>query len=290
MNTKLLLAISCIILHSSLTAQQIKLAGQVSLHNSKYNTGEIEYIDNVEITAAFTTPAVSDVEGKFELEFVDIDEGTSLDIKADKAGLEIVNGADLRDVVLGRLLPLKIYLAPKGAIVKAQTEIYNISIKTLTAQHEKLIAQLEEKNEQSDSLINDLEHKLNRTIANRFEAEQLLTEQLYKTKRRLPEFAKKLASVNLDFASEMYRKAYDYVKEGEIEKAIETLDEEILDKDAEDAVTQIDGMKNNIEIVDSTISIEYERFDSNIKSLFLEADAYEKQLEYNKNNWNTIGL
>ena len=282
MNTKLLIIISCSLLSFSLEAQQINLMGQVSIHNSKYNTGTIKYVKNVQIIADFTSPAITDTEGKFELEFVGLSKGTSISISVEKEGLELVNDPDLQDIVLGRLTPVKVFLAPKGQVIKAQTEIYNISIEVLTAQHEKIIQELKKDNANTQKVINELEQRLGRTIANRFEAEKILNEQLSNTKRRLPEFARELATTNLDFASEMYRKAYAYVKAGEIEKAIETLDEKVLDKDADNLVISFRRIKKSINNLDSAMVLEKERYDTNIQALLLKAEGYQKQFEYHK--------
>lgn len=269
---------SCFI--SIVNAQQIRLEGVVTIHNSKYNTGKTKYVSNTQIFAEFTNPASSDDKGNFELIFVGIEEGTSIKIHAEKSGLEIVNKRELSDVVVGRRIPLKIYLAPIGELAKAQTELYNVSIASLTKRHNKIIAQLRGEAKNSNAAIKDLEQKINRAISDRFEAEQILTEQLNTTKQRLPEFAKELAIVNLDYASKMYQEAYEYFKNGEIEKAIETLDEAILDREAKEALERLSTLKNDISTLDSAKVIAEKDLCENIKSLILKAKAHYQKLQY----------
>ena len=115
-----------------LVAQEIALKGQVSIHNSKYRTGTIDLVQNAFVQADSAGSVNTDVNGNFKLIFSGISIGTSVTIKIEKAGLEIVNQNDLQDVVLGRRIPLKVYLAPKGQIAKARVELYRISIQTLT--------------------------------------------------------------------------------------------------------------------------------------------------------------
>ena len=43
------------------------------------------------------------------------------------------------------------------------------------------------------------------------------------------ELAEKFAEVNLDEASEIYKEAFSYFQDGDIEKALESLDDKILD-------------------------------------------------------------
>ena len=87
-------------LQPSLHAQQVELRGTVAVHNSKYETGEVIYVQNAYLSAPFTVPATSDVEGNFVLEFVGLASGTALKIEAEKAGLEVVNTRELEEVVL----------------------------------------------------------------------------------------------------------------------------------------------------------------------------------------------
>ena len=117
-------------------AQQIQLRGTVAVHNSKYETGEVKYVQNAYIRAPFTMPAASDVAGEFVLEFVGLASGTALKIEAEKAGLEVVNTRELEEVVLGRKFPLRIYVAEKGKLAQAQTELYQISKEALFARRE----------------------------------------------------------------------------------------------------------------------------------------------------------
>ena len=99
-------------------SQQVQLRGTVAMHNSKYQTGKVIYVQNTYLSAPFTKPALSDVKGVFTLEFVGLDPGMAMKIEASKQGLEIVNTRDLDEVVIGRRLPLRIYVTQKGNLAK----------------------------------------------------------------------------------------------------------------------------------------------------------------------------
>lgn len=263
----------------SMQAQQINLNGLVSIHNSKYETGEIQYVPNAFVSADFTTSTNTDGNGKFSLVFSGIPSGTDVSVKVKKADWEIVNKKTLQEVVVGRLTPIRIFLAKKGKINQARVELYNVSLDALTARRDRLIAQLRRDDAESQEVIKELEQKLNRTISNRFEAEELLNKQLAATKQRLPEFSLKLAKVNLDFASEMYRTAYEHFKKGEIEEAIEAIDEAVLDKEAEDAKIKLWQARKDISNLDTALVANKEQLRELIKSYYLLARSLQEQAQ-----------
>ena len=83
-----------------------------------------------------------------------------------------------------------------------------------------------------------------------------------------------------DFVSEMYRKAYEYFKIGQIEKAIETLDEVKLDKSAAEALDNLNQLKTDIINLDSALYGEKQRLNNYIQSVLIEAKGYHHQLQY----------
>lgn len=261
-------------------AQQINLTGQISIHNSRYETGEIEYVQNAFIEAPFAGSTNSDSEGLFRLIFQGIAAGETIRLAVEKAGLEIVNRKDLSEVVLGRLQPLQIYLAPKGKLAQAQVELFNISKSALLRRHNAQIALLRQANAQSDSLIQELQQKLNTEIANRFEAEELLNQQLLDVQRRLPEMAKKLSQVNLDFVSDMYREAYEYLRIGEVELAIETLDEAVLDEEARLIIERITIAQAGLDSLELAEEINLAALDTLVRSQVLQARILAEEEHY----------
>ncbi len=160
------------------SAQQIQLKGSVAVHNSKYSTGKVAYVKDAFVTAPFTRPAAIDNKGVFALEFVGLGAGTSIALQLEKEGLEVVNTHDLEDVVISRKLPVRIYVAKKGELAKAQTELYNISKEALFAKRDALIVRLRADNAQSKATITELEQQFGQQLVNRFEAEDLLRDKI----------------------------------------------------------------------------------------------------------------
>ena len=222
-----------------LTAQQITLGGQVSIHNSGYQTGKIIYVQNANVNAPFTSPDDTDVEGKFNLEFVGIAEGTALQIEVDKQDLEVVNERTLQSIILGRRSNVKVFLVPKGELAKAKVELYNVSLAAITANHDALIGELRKGGDKAQAVIERLKIQLNKEITNKFEAEELLNQQLEALKQRLPETIREIAAVNLDFASKRYQEAYELYKTGQVEEALSKLDEVALEQDVQQSIFNI---------------------------------------------------
>ncbi|GJM31789.1 MAG: hypothetical protein DHS20C18_07900 [Saprospiraceae bacterium] len=283
MNLKFLVALNfCLLLFFAGRSQQITLRGQVSIHNSQFRTGQIEYVKNAFVSAPFTTPDDTDDLGLFHLEFVGLDAGTSVKLDLEKVGLEVINQRDLQDVIIGRKNPLKVFMAPKGELAKAQTELYQVSINALTASHDQMILRLRQEGDESKAALAEVAQKLKRSVADRFEAEKLLQEQLETIKKQLPEFAQELSIVNLDFATEMYQKAYTFFKVGEIEKAISILDETQLDLDAAVALENITQIDKDITSLEAAKINEQERLDQLIESYQLKATSFRLLFQFRK--------
>jgi hypothetical protein len=117
---KVIITLVCILTCFHLFPQQITLDGQVSMHNSKYNTGKIQYVKDAYVTASFAAPDDTDTEGRFCLVFVGIKSGVSVKVTVEKAGLEVVNTRDLEQVIIGRKDVLRVYLAAKGELARCQ--------------------------------------------------------------------------------------------------------------------------------------------------------------------------
>ena len=220
-------------------AQRITLEGRVSILNSEYHTGKIEYVEGALVSAPYATTEATNKKGIFKLEFAAVDGGNSVTVTAEKAGLEVANPAALQSVAIGRENPLLIFLAEKGQLKQAQSELLNSCRLALTARHQALIARLRREGVESRAAILELQKQFNREITGPFEGEQLLNEQREELASRLPERAEELARVNLDFASSSYRPAFEHFKLGEIEQAIETLDEAALEMQADAALASL---------------------------------------------------
>ena len=144
----------------------------------------------------------------------------AIKIEASKQGLEIVNTRDLDEVIIGRKLPLRIYVTEKGNVAKAQTELYKVSQQALFASRDQMIARLRGEKAQSEAAVAELQKRFGQELKDRFAAEDLLRKKVEEQQRQLPKFAMELAKKNLDNASELYIQAYEFLRQGKVEKTI----------------------------------------------------------------------
>ena len=279
---KLLLIIGVILLSitPSLIAQHITLEEQVSIHNSKYETGTIQYVQNAFATAPFSGSDETDIDGKFGLTFVGMDAGTEVKVSVEKADLDLVNIYHLQQVIIGRKTLLRVYLTEKGKLAIAQLELFNISKKALFAQKDALIARLQGSEKQKKAALQELESKLGIEIADKATAIELLDSKIENLEKRLPEFAQKMAEVNLDFASDLYISAYEYFKKGEIEKAILVLDDAQLEASYQKAISTIAEGKKLQEIGKDLAKKGLLQVDQIIESYELKAESYSLLFQY----------
>ena len=278
--TTLIIEFLLVSMSQSILAQEIELKGQVSIHNSKYDNGEIEYVPNAFASAPFAGSDDTDVEGKFNLTFVGIDGGTTVKVSVEKDDLEVVNDYDLQQVIIGRKSVLRVYLAKKGNLALAQTELFNICKDALFAQKNALIARLQGNKQERDAAIQELETNLGIEIPDVATAIDVLETKMENLEKRLPEFAQKLAAVNLDFASDLYIRAYEHYKKGEIEKAILVLDDAQLEASYKTALTTIEKGQTLENIGQELQDKGLMQVDQIIESYQLKAESYDLLFQY----------
>lgn len=263
-----------------LYAGEIVLNGQISIHNSKFKSGEVAYVQNAFVSAPFSKSANTDVEGKFQLEFVGVTAGTGMRLKVDKMGFEVVNLSEIQQVVLGRTEPIRVFLIEQGGLEEAQLDLYNISKEALYQKRDSIIRQLRANEQLSQKTIKDLQERFKIEIEDRHAAEEVLNRQIEELEKRLPQFAMDLARHNLDFASDLYIEAYFLFLNGDIDKVIELLDfaalEEINQK-AEETFRK----GEEFELAGKKLKEEAEfQFRENIENYKLLAEAYLLLLDY----------
>jgi tetratricopeptide (TPR) repeat protein len=186
------------------------LAGIITLKDS----GGIP-IKGVTITARGANPAVSKNSGLFEMQFIGKKPGDRVILSVYKKGLEVVNSNELE--VRLRSDPddlVKIVMCKEGERDENALIYYKIAAKNINENYEK---RLQEIKAQSASDTNKIiaELKAHRDVALSW-AKKL---------------AEKFARVNLDDAHELYKTAFDYFKQGNIEKALKVLDDAKIEND-----------------------------------------------------------
>ncbi len=246
--------------HNALCAQStqdIPLPGIVVRQNSRKADGTVDRISGVDLRARKAIPTQSDAHGNFTLIFSDVPPGNTVRIQADRIGMEVVNQTELENAaVLGRTAPLKVVMCPKGELYENQVRYYAIAESEILKRYEKRRKILETKSKAQEALVEQLRTELATEINSREEALELLAQQKEAALAKANELSNQFARVNLDDASELYRKAFEFFQAGEIDQALgylrqanlPALVEQILEEERrlallKDQVVQRDSLK-----------------------------------------------
>lgn len=261
-------------------SQQIPLYGRVSILNSKYNNGTIEFVKDAFVTSEGTKSTNTDDSGYFHLEFVGLPKGTQLQIQVEKFGFEVVNSKDLAHTVLGQTGALIVHLCPLGQLDKVRSEFYNINMKALDAFYDSVVTNLYSSLENSRKMISELETRLNLVISDRETAKKILIGHIENLKKQLPEIANELAVQNLDFASKLYIEAYEHLRKGQIEKTLALLDDARLEHEEEKASQNIKLGQRSISDGQNLQLSALSQFDQIVENRLLKAKGHVLLGEY----------
>jgi tetratricopeptide (TPR) repeat protein len=170
-------------------------------------------LSGVQILFIGSSPEVSNNDGIFGLSFNEKSYGDLIfSEKISKEGYELVNDIDLKHTTLSKD-SLVVVMCKDGLIAKMKAEYYDISMSTFTKNHE--------------IKLNELTELLKKNIIDEsaYQKEIFdLEEKFKKAKEYAKQLAEKYARTNFDDVSEIYKEAFNYFKDGELDKTIELLD------------------------------------------------------------------
>ena len=200
---------------------QVVLKGVVSVQNSKTYSGKTQFVKNAEVehinpNKAKTKDVTGD-DGKFTLNIKGVETNTQTQITVTPFGefadYVVVNEKELKDVTLGRITPLSVYVCKKGELEQRQAEMVGINMRKLEERMEKdkkrlqnELDGLKSKNDYLNSRYREIKDSLDiisKNIDNAFE--------------RIMEYAKNMVHENLDEHDEMYIKAYHCFSKGDFD-------------------------------------------------------------------------
>jgi tetratricopeptide (TPR) repeat protein len=200
-------------------AEVITLKGKISLN---FRGGQP--VQGVQVTASSgASPTESNTSGLFDLKFSKKKPGAKVLLIVTKPGFEVVNRFAQETILRAKPEDLvEIIICKTGERNYYAVLHYQIILEQIA-------------NSEYDKDFKEIKGKLNKLLKTREEKEheiKKLYDQLasLETQRdtalaRSKELAEKLAEENLDEVSELYKKAFGYFQNGEIEKALEVLDD-----------------------------------------------------------------
>lgn len=247
MKNWILLALLLLVNTSRAVAQEIPLRGNVLVHNSLYRSGVLTYVPGAEISAPKAKTQVTGNSGEFIMVFAKQDAGTPAGLSVVHPHFVLVDTGELAKVTVGDASRLRIAVAKPGHLAQAQVEYNRINLEALLKNHNEMIRKLRGTIEEQKTTIATINAQFDQKLADRFAAEDFLEEKLEQLKLRLPEISLQMAKVNLDFASDRYREAFDYLEKGEFLEVLRVLNDSVLTASANE---KMDAYRRNR--VDST--------------------------------------
>ena len=215
------IAIALLLSYSlAVSAQQTPISGTVSIHNSQFKTGTRQYVQNAQVEDDFgkANAATTDATGNFKLVFVGADKGKSVVLSIKKAGLQVVNTSDLT-AIAGQTDALKISMAHPDSIAEYRKRLYNIG---KSEAEKNLYAQLKKKGAAIEALQKDAQR--NAIAIEKLQKEYAELDKYAKNiEEQAQDLARRYAPINLDDAAPLYREAFGYFQQGDLEKAMQIL-------------------------------------------------------------------
>ncbi len=211
---KLILILICLLITGTCFAEKATgLRGIVVLQNSKGQP-----VSGAQISAFDAMPQGTESSGRFELVFTaNKKAGDKVVLSVQKQGLEVVNRKEL-DVIIPANPDeiVRIVMCKTGERDRHARMYYEIAEKSINDSYEERLKQINEKYEK------DLTEK-NKEI-------QKLKDQKTAGLSQAKDLAEKFAEVNLDDVSALYKEAFALFQKGDIDKAIQVLEDKKMDK------------------------------------------------------------
>jgi len=252
---------------------QISLNGVISVQNSKTETGKTELVPNAQVEcdkgqSAKAQPKTSDSEGKFTLE-VDGEKNMQIAISVIPKGkyqdYVVVNEYKIKDITLGQLRPVGVYICKKEDLDKRRGDMVGINWQKQKEPYEKEIRKLqaelkilEDNNDYFNSRIKEIEDNI-----------KLIESDKNKMLERIKEYAQALVKVNLDEADNSYILAYNCFARGELDSVKIYLPYSEIEKELKDGFKQRNDakeMKVVAQNINEAAQIEDERGLAKIKN------------------------
>ena len=270
---KLIIFVVILGITASSVAQQIPLKGVVSVQNSKIQTGTTQYVKNAEVTHPNAKNDVTDDDGKFTLNITGLKQNIQTQITVILSGAYsnyvIVNEKELRDITLGRITPVSVYICKKGDLEQRQAEMVGINMRKLEQRMEKdknrLQKELEELKQNNDYL--------NVRYSQIKDSLDILSKNIDKAFEHIKGYAQTMVLENLDDKDDNYIKAYYCFAKGELDSVKYYLKDDELNKKYQQLVQLQQDAKKRKElaaILTEAAKAEEERCKNGINALLKE--------------------
>lgn len=258
------------LLFSFLTnAQTYQLNARVSIHNSRVDNGPMEYVEDAKVSNELSPTRITDYKGRVELNFIDVDPSSIINLKVEKAGYEVVNKDALKNIQISENPSIRIFLTEKGKLEEMEKGLFKYSLRNISARKDSLFYLLNLRAVSEDNIVEELEKKVGQKISDEMEAKLLLNQFAKDLEKELPDLIHQVVVVNLDFASDRYKKAHEHFTKNQLDQALKTLDEKKLDTLFENVLVSIEQASETPELYQKIINVRSVQIDNIIESFEL---------------------
>lgn len=218
--------------------QSISLPGTIAIQNSKYVSGTRQFVSGASIRAPFAKAVSSDVNGAFRMEFVGVENGNAVRFTVAKPGLVVVNSKEMDHVVLGRIPELLIVMADPDELAQMQARYYDVAQASVQRSFQRGLSALRDTTLLLTQRLARFNAEAQDSVSTLHAAMEQLELQRERAMEQIGAMAHELALVDLDLASDRYRRAHEAMLRGDMDDVLVLLDPTELDADMALAVDQ----------------------------------------------------
>jgi tetratricopeptide (TPR) repeat protein len=263
--------LSWFLLFSFLTnAQQYQLNVRISMQNSRVNNGPIEYVKDAKVSNELSPAKVTDYKGRVELNFMDVGPNSFVNLKVEKEGYEVVNKKVLTNIQILESPSILVFLAKKGELEKIEKDLFKFSLRNIAERKDSIFYLLNLEVASKDNSLEELEKMIGQKKSDKIETKLLLNRYVKDLEKELPDLIHQMVAVNLDFASNRYKKAFELFTKNQLNQAIETLNEEEIDTSFENILASIEQAQETPESYQKILNIRKIQIENVIESFELK--------------------
>ncbi|MBK7937967.1 MAG: tetratricopeptide repeat protein [Lewinellaceae bacterium] len=264
-------------------SQQSTLHGVITVQNSQFDNGKVEYIAFAEVDECSQPRkghALSDAQGQWRMELVGIAEKHPLLLKVKKEGYQVVN-SDALQAIASQATPVRLHMATNKYITDAKRRYYNTGY---TEAEKNLNKKL---NAKTNELIN-LQKQTN-ADQNKIKALQEETALLQSQYEQLDSFARDLADkyarINLDDAGTLYQNVFRLFQAGDLEGAMQLWRNANLSGQVNNILEEEKRIGELKRVASERDSVKNRRKEELMQNLLLKVDAHQLRFE-----WDSVGI
>ena len=205
---------------NTILSQDIVFKGVLYEHNSKTKTGKIKPIQNAQVLIQYSTPSITDNNGKFKTQSSGYKLGQSTKVIVKKSGYEVVNIKDLENIIAGSIEDVKIFMAPQNQLYESQLNYYNLAKKSINYNFELKFKKLEDERKLKEIKLKNNREEFEKFLIKYSEKSLNLENEKSVAINNAQDLSKKIAEINLDFADDLLKKSIGYYTIGNIDSCL----------------------------------------------------------------------